>query len=308
MKLFRKMSRRLKFILAGALLVLVAAGGFLAYRITFFGYPKEFSLYTIRPDGTDSRSITDLTSVAGSSPSWAPDGKRVAFEAEGDIYLLEIGASRPTRLTTATEWDLFPTFSPDGETIAFTSDRDNKTGVYLMSIDGSNQRALSTKSDNEPAWSPDGSRLVFDSGRSGAPGLYVINSDGSDLKRLTRSQHYSTGQGSSDYAASWSPDGTQITFTSNRTGGNQVYVMNADGSRQRRLTKTEMEGEALQPAWSPDGSKIAFMSGLGKAREIYLINTDGSGLKRLTTNKEYDGQPAWSPDGSRIGFVSTRGL
>lgn len=308
MRFLPKLSKRLKLIFGGLLLILLAAGGFLFYRISAFGYPKEFALYSMRADGTDAQRITAEVSITGSSPAWSPDRKRVLFEAKGDIYILEGETARPKRLTNAPEWDLFPVFSPDGQTIAFTSDRGGKTGIYLMSAEGKNQRPLSTKDDNEPAWSPNGEQLVFDSGRKGAPGLYLINRDGSGLRRLTRGQHYSSGQGSSDYAASWSPDGSKIAFTSNRTGENQLYLMNSDGSNQRRLTKTDVEGEALQPAWSPDGSKIAFMSGLGKTREIYIINTDGTGLRRVTTNSEYDGSPAWSPDGSRIAYISTRGL
>jgi TolB protein len=308
MKLLRRMSRRLRYVLASVVLVLLAGGAFLGYRVISYGYPSEFGIYSMRADGNDPRPITNLISLSGSPPSWAPDGKSVAFEAQGDIYLLEIGSSQPKRLTTAAEWDLTPAFSPDGQTIAFTSDRDEKTGIYLMSADGSNERALSTKDDNEPAWSPDGSTLIFASGRGGAPGLYLVNADGSGLRRLTRSQHYSTGEGSADYSPSWSPDGSRILFTSHRTGGNQAYVMNADGSDQRRLTKTDIEGEALGSVWSPDGSKIALTSGLGKAREIYLMNSDGTGLRKLTTNRVYDGSPQWSRDGSRIGFVTTRGL
>jgi TolB protein len=308
MKLFRSLSRRVKFVLLGIILALAAGGGFLTYRISTGGYPDQFSLFQMMSDGKEQSRITELISVTGSSPSWSPDGKKIVLESEGDIYVLDVETSRTKRLTTASEWDLFPVFSPDGEAIAFTSDRGGKTGVYLMSSDGSRQRALSLKNDNEPAWSPDGGKILFDSGRKGAPGLYVINSDGTGLRRLTRGQHYSAGEGSSDYAGSWSPDGSRIVFTSHRTGGNQVYVMNADGSDQRRLTKTEIDGEALQPAWSPDGSKIAFMSGLGNKREIYLVNSDGTGLRRLTNNREYDGSPSWSPDGSRIAFVTTRGI
>src|SRR5688572_30005733 len=135
MKILRRMSRRLRYVLASVVLVLMAGGAFLAYRVFSFGYPDEFRIYSMRANGGDPRPLTNLISLSGSPPSWAPDGKKVAFEAKGDIYLLEIGSSRPRRLTTAPEWDLTPAFSPDGQTIAFTSDRNKKTGVYLMSTD-----------------------------------------------------------------------------------------------------------------------------------------------------------------------------
>ena len=95
-----------------------------------------------------------------------------------------------------------------------------------------------------------------------------------------------------------------IAFMSDRDGTWNIYVMNADGSGQTRLTTSA--GRNSQPAWSPDGSSIAFRSDRDGNPEIYVMNADGSSAARLTTSAGSDIDPAWSPDGSRIAFASDR--
>ena len=96
----------------------------------------------------------------------------------------------------------------------------------------------------------------------------------------------------------------RIAFDSKRDGNDEIYVMNADGSEQTRLTNN-LAGSG-GPAWSPDGRKIAFYSCRDGNDEIYVMNADGTGQTNLTNNTTYDWQPAWSPDGTKIAFVSYR--
>ena len=91
---------------------------------------------------------------------------------------------------------------------------------------------------------------------------------------------------------------------SNRDGNFDIYVMNADGSNQTRLTNNP--GHEEQHRWSPDGSKIAFMSNRDGNFEIYVVNADGSNLTNLTSNPGHDRYHQWSPDGSKIAFRSSR--
>jgi Tol biopolymer transport system component len=125
-------------------------------------------------------------------------------------------------------------------------------------------------------------RIAFDNHED----VWTIDADGTDLTRLTHSPGY-------EFDPSWSPDGTQIAFRSERSGEPKIWVMNADGTGQRRLTA------GLSPAWSPDGSLIAFAGRAG----LSVIRSDGTGLRVLphTEGGEY---PSWSPDGSRIAFNS----
>ena len=103
---------------------------------------------------------------------------------------------------------------------------------------------------------------------------------------------------------SWSPDGSQIVFYSNRHGNDEIYVMNADGSDVTRLT-TSPASEGY-PVFSPDGSKISFDTDRDGNFEVYVVNADGSSPTRLTDHPLNDVAASWSPDGSEIAFMSYR--
>ena len=104
-----------------------------------------------------------------------------------------------------------------------------------------------------------------------------------------------------DDQPSWSPDGTQLVFRSNRDGKLNIYVMGSDGSNPTRLTAEDYNSS---PSWSPDGTKIAFSSGDTDGDAIYVMGSDGSDATRLTYRGN-NGSPSWSPDGARIAFAST---
>jgi len=147
------------------------------------------------------------------------------------------------------------------------------------------------------------SLIAFVSDRDGADQIYVMNADGSRQTRLTRN-----AAGSSSPA--WSPDGTKIAFTRPCSHGSgrydsddEIFVMNADGSGQRRLTQDRSNDTS--PAWSPDGAKIAFVSHRAGDFQIYVMNADGRGQRVLAQNASADDAPTWSPDGKQIAFVGT---
>ena len=96
----------------------------------------------------------------------------------------------------------------------------------------------------------------------------------------------------------------KIAFQTSRDGDTEIYVMNADGSNQTRLTYSESDD--ADPAFSPDGSRIAYLSGRDGNFEIYVMNADGTNQTRLTINESVDNEPSWSPDGSKIVFTSYR--
>jgi hypothetical protein len=142
--------------------------------------------------------------------------------------------------------------------------------------------------------------IAFDSDRSLTSfEIYTMNSDGTDVTQLTDTP------GFHNVAPKWSPDGTQIAFTSNRTGDLNVFTMNADGSNVQQLTH-KVVTDAF-PSWSPDGSQIVFESTRSGNFDIYTMNADGSDITQLTHNLNTDELPSWSPDGTQIVFDSNRG-
>jgi len=173
--------------------------------------------------------------------------------------------------------------------IAFTSNRDMNSKIYVMNADGSNQQRLThgSSKDFSPCFSPDGTKIAFVSWRNGWDEIYVMNADGSNQQRLTKGPY--NGE------PCFSPDGTKIAFVSDRDGDPEIYVMNADGSNQQRLTHSSSKD--FSPCFSPDGTKIAFQSReeYYPNPDIYVMNADGSNRTRLTNNPAEDGEPTWGP-------------
>ena len=198
--------------------------------------------------------------------------------------------------------------------------------IYTASRDGSDQRRLTSYGvyTAEGVLSPDGRRIVFTSMKDGDLDIYTMNVDGSDVRRLTTTPGYDGGPW-------WSPDGTKIVYRAwhyapedtaglrgyrellaqraIRPNRMELFVMNADGSDQRQITR--LGGANFGPSWTPDGRRIVFSSNHKNPRsrnfDLYLVNLDGTGLEQVTFNPEFDGFPMFSPDGTKLVWASNRG-
>ncbi len=273
-------------------------------------YVSTFSLdnpeiYIMDADSTDVKRLTN-NSADDNQPAWSGDGTRIAFasnrngtsKADYDIYVMNADGSDQHRLTDNPTVDTNPAWSPDNTKIAFDSMRNSQWNIFVMNADGTGTQQLTNQSDNlSPSWSPDGSRIVFSSRRDNPKSylahIYVMNADGSHQQDLTPA----TG---GNLSPKWSPDGSRIAFISTRDGvdsqnleTHHLYVMNADGTNQHRVSDNLSEYAGV--SWSPDSVEIVFSTVRDQNRDIYTLNLLTGSYKRLTSNSVTDYEPAWGP-------------
>lgn len=227
---------------------------------------------------------------------------RIAFGIRGsdgntDVHSILPDGSGLTRLTTAASFDACATYSPDGRSIAFCSDRESGFEVWVMAADGSGQRRLSQSRYDAlfPRYSPDGRRIAFEASVHGPPAtdIFVVSGRGGEPKRFT-------GAPGNDVSPTFSPDGKTIAFISARKKDMpQIWLMRgSDGRDQRPLTSDPVaKGEKVD--WSPDGKLLTYDAG----GDIWVVGIDGKNPRNITRSKTSEFGPTWSPDGEEIAFV-----
>jgi Tol biopolymer transport system component len=264
---------------------------------------QSLNIWTVNANGTDYQMLTS-DAAPEYFPSWSSDGSKIAFlrlhsvspnsDLIDEIFVMSADGSNQTNLTNHPAIYAEPIWSPDGSKIAFlrTEPDSGETAVFVLDADGSNLLNLSNDpaADGEPTWSPDGSHIAFSSKRGTgtliASDIYVINVDGSELINLTNNSDEDSGP-------AWSPDGTKIAFIRHQEDLWDIYLMDSDGSNQRRLTRTSMSNLSSL-TWSPDGNHLAFIASWEEAgpggtvyySDIGVIAATGANLTRLTFHQQ----------------------
>ena len=244
-------------------------------------FTRAGDIWTIDADGTHARALLR----DAYAPSWSPDGTRLAFvsrrSGDEEVYVARADGTGVRRLTKLPGPDLSPAWSSDGRRLAWSHNAE----IWTMSASGAGKKRLVGKAaawheHHSPTWH--GAALVYSSTRVSAFNTELFRAP---ARRLTFTKG-SDGVFGDDSMPDFSPNGRRIAFTSNRDQQGEIYVMNADGSGQKRLTRRP--GDDWAPRFSPDGTRIAFTQLPGT---IWTMNADGTGLRKLTAGTDADWRP-----------------
>jgi TolB protein len=266
--------------------------------------PPPLDEETLAPQASETPETTPTQANAFEPPVFddPPPGKivYVCFDGEFDqICIMNGDGSGQRQLTDVKATNFYPSLSPDGRQIVFSSNRDGNFEIYRMDIDGGNVEQLTDNMGNlfAPEISPKGNRIIFTAATGSAQNIWVLRLDNGNTRPFT-----DTG---SDIDPTWSPNAEQILFASGRSGETQLYIMNADGRNVRPVRRSSPLLAGGRSDWSPDGGRIAFYAGPVGDRDIFTAAVDGSDVRQLTDGGD-NLAPTYSPDGEWIAFTSFR--
>jgi len=273
-------------------------------------------IWTADQNGRNPQQITSDVSeeVTHIRPRWSPDSKSIVFQnierTKFDIRVVDIASRTMRWLTDDLFQDLNPVWSPFGTYIYFTSHRSGGLNLWRIPVKTNGQIAgplqqltAGAGQDVELTISRDGKRIAFS-----------ILKQNADIWRLPL--HPETGNPSGspeqliattreDSRGSWSPDGTQIAFNSDRGGQMNIWVFSFQDGSTRQLTKGP--GGDFQPTWSPDGKWLTFFSSRSGTPDIWTVEIATGHLRQLTVNDAIHINPFYSPDGKFIAYHSDEG-
>jgi TolB protein len=207
------------------------------------------AIFIMKADGSDAKRIPNTEN--GRYPKWSFDGRYITFFAElngnSEIFVINSDGSKPRNLTQHLATDETPSWSANGKTLAFQSDRNDvrkgdrsveewiyNFGLFTMASDGSAVLEITgtQTNDENPSIAPHGKQIVYQSYISNSLGIAVVNTITKE-KRILTDLRYASG------SPAWSSDGSKIVFDSNQDGNFEIFVMDANGSNQRQLTFTD---------------------------------------------------------------------
>lgn len=243
------------------------------------------AIYTIHADGSNLRKLTD-SKVTDGQPRWSRDGKQIVFYSDRDghmqLYVMNADGSDQRKLTKGTDLDYLPDFSPKGDLVVFQSRKDRPGiahDIYIVRVDGTNRTRLTDEKNGytSPKWSPNGKTILFERAvvtkkyyrdlsreemgqMKNSTEIYVMDKDGKNPKNLTNNDV-------EDSAPQWSKDGKTIYFMSTRNGSQNVYAMNEDGTKVRKVA----DGKTVtNPFISPDEKYFAYTKEVESKWGLYI--------------------------------------
>jgi Tol biopolymer transport system component len=281
--------------------VALAAAGFVAWNWSRAKAPVDGHVFSQVTDGPGQET----------NPSLSPDGKSVIYASrvagEWDVYLLHIGGTNPVNLTKDSGADnAEAAFAPDGERIAFRSER-GEGGIFIMGATGESVRRL-TDFCYLPAWSPDGRQIACSTVSPHRPDVRDVMSSQVYVIDVASGSHRLVSGAQDAVQPSWSPDGRRIAFWGVREGARDIFTVASDGGDPVAVTNDE----ALDwdPVWAPDGSHLYFSSDRGGSMNVWRIAVDPRSGKPAAAPEAvhvpatYAAGISFSRDGQRMAYMS----
>jgi TolB protein len=254
---------------------------------------KRYRLVISDADGQNIRNAMN-SSEPIISPSWSPDGKKVAYVSFEDrkpvIYVHELATGRRISLSNQKGNNSAPAWSPDGKKLAISLSKDGNTQIYSINADGTGLQRLTRGNtiDTEPQYSADGRYIYFTSDRGGNPQIYRMSSDGEQaegVKRVTFKQGFVT-------SPRISPDGKYLAYIANIGGAYRLYILNLATGDAQALTDGNSDES---PSFAANGRYVLYSTKVGGRRVLAAVSVDGNSKQVLSIPGSDVRQPSWGP-------------
>jgi Tol biopolymer transport system component/imidazolonepropionase-like amidohydrolase len=272
------------------------------------------------PPGPSSKVALDVREGTWISLDVSPDGKEIAFDLLGDVYVLPIEGGEARAIASGVAWQMQPRYSPDGRRIAFTSDQGGGDNVWVMERDGAHAHAVTSETFrllNSPCWSPDGHWIAahkhFSSRRSlGAGEIWLYHESGGEGLQLTTRANEQKDLGE----PAFSPDGRYVYFSYDSTPGasfeyskdsnGQIYAIDRlDRTTGERVTIVSGPGGACRPVPAHDGKRLAFVRRVRFQTELFVLDLASGEAHAVYSPLERDMQETWAIHGVYPAFAWT---